>query len=133
MGSRVIGAFVLLAGVLMLVSSFTEWSTQGEGTKSQWSIGLQEMTACEMKCKDGVCEEDGDKACESKTYEEAVELLDKQIAAMSGGGSIAVGTRVSCAWKGGTVQYAGRITKSTGKKISVAYDDGNEEQRTNHT
>ena len=32
--------------------------------------------------------------------------------------------------EGGTVQYAGRITKSTGKKISVAYDDGDTEETT---
>ena len=131
MVSRVIGAFVLLAGVLLIVGGTGEWITYGEGTEFKATMGLQDMTACDMKCKDGVCEEDGDKACESKTYEEAVKLLDAQIAAMPAGGALAVGTRVSCDWESGGVQYPGQITKIEGKKIVVTYDqDGSTEDTT---
>jgi hypothetical protein len=38
-----------------------------------------------------------------------------------------VGTKVQCNWKGGGKYYWGTITKKSGEKVHISYDDGDQE------
>jgi hypothetical protein len=51
----------------------------------------------------------------------------KPDAAAPSGKGFSVGSRVSCNWKSGGIQYNGKITRKSGNSIHVSYDDGDQE------
>jgi hypothetical protein len=117
-------AMSLIAGIVLLVGAHSgEWITQGKQVKS--TMGLQGATVCKMKCKDGACEEDGDNACESKSYETYAAELKEKLGEMEALAGFTKGTKVNCDWNGSP--YPATVKKVDGTTLSIVYDDGTEE------